>query len=356
VWHGLEQGASLEGVARAAAAAFDLATSDALAAVQSTLTSFRQHGLVAGSDLPERAPVPAEPLVDPRIPPYRAVAVAVASERRYAVLGSRFAVRFTDLAQEHRVHPLFAHLETTEASTADVVVDVVASGGRHFVYRDGEPARGAPGIDRLAPIVKEVLWPLAVYRFPYFLYVHAGVVGDGQRCLLLPAASGSGKSSLTTALCHLGLDYLSDEVALIEPDTFRVRSIPLSLCVKDSGWSLAARYRPDVWTLATHQRGDGKVVRYLPPPLSKGFDPGRSYPASHLVFPRYDPEAVTELRPIARVEALRRLMDECLAIRPPLDATNVEGLVHWMAGLATYELPMSSLDHAAELVRDLLRS
>ena len=39
---------------------------------------------------------------------------------------------------------------------------------------------------------------------------------------LLPAAAGSGKSSLTAALVHSGLGYYSDEVALIEPGTFLV--------------------------------------------------------------------------------------------------------------------------------------
>ena len=49
VWQCMERGAGADGIARAAADAFDLPTSEALAAVRSTLTSFREHGLVAGA-------------------------------------------------------------------------------------------------------------------------------------------------------------------------------------------------------------------------------------------------------------------------------------------------------------------
>ena len=73
-------------------------------------------------------------------------------------------------------------------------------------------------------------------------------------------------------------------------------------------------------------------------------------PVSHIVFPRYDKDAPTELKPIARFEALRRLMGECQALRQRLDRENVAELIRWIAGIDCYALTFSSLDEAAELV------
>ena len=353
VWQGLESARSPAAIAEAVAETFGVAGTEASSLVQSTLGLLREHGLVAGSVLPVRPAAPEPPAVDTRIPPH--AEPKVVAERRYTLLGSRLRVRFTDPTQERWVHPVFAHLEAADGQPTDVVIDLIAGDGHHFLYRDGEPMRLVTAVDRLAPVVKELLWFVAIDRHPHFLYLHAGVVGDDRRCLLLPAPSGGGKSSLTAALCHVGFRYFSDEVALVEPDTFHVRAIPLSLCVKDSGWDLLTRYYEEIPALATHHRNDGKVVRYLPPRRSQLGDVEHSYPVSHIVFPRYDPVATTDLRPLGKVPALRRLMDECMAIRTAFDVSNVTGLVEWMRGVATYELPMSSVDRAAELVATLAR-
>jgi hypothetical protein len=196
--------------------------------------------------------------------------------------------------------------------------------------------------------VKAALWQSAINAHDFLFYVHAGVVGTGETCVLLPAAAGSGKSSLTAALTHRGFRYFSDEVALIEPQTFLVPPMPLAFCVKSTGWDVIARYYPEIRALISHERMDGKVVRYIPPPAA-AIQQMRA-PVSHIIFPRYDKDGTTELKPIARSEALRRLMDECLALHQRLDQDNVGELVRWIAGIDCYALRFSSLEEAAELV------
>jgi hypothetical protein len=53
---------------------------------------------------------------------------------------------------------------------------------------------------------------------PGILSLHAGSVAVATRACLLPADSGSGKSSLVTAAMLDGADYLSDEFALLSHD------------------------------------------------------------------------------------------------------------------------------------------
>lgn len=50
------------------------------------------------------------------------------------------------------------------------------------------------------------------------VFVHAGAVAWGGRALILPGASGSGKSRLVEALVRRGAVYLSDDLAVIDRD------------------------------------------------------------------------------------------------------------------------------------------
>jgi hypothetical protein len=183
------------------------------------------------------------------------------------------------------------------------------------------------------------------------------VVGDGESATLLPASAGSGKSSLTAALSRAGFDYFSDEIALLEEPTLAVRPIPLAICIKSTGWELMAPFFPEVRSLKSHRRADEKIVRYVPPPaFTKGSDRDRAYPVRRIVFPRYRPDVPTFLRPVARVDALQRLMAECLVVPVPLTGRRIARLVRWIEQVDCYELAMSSLDEAVGLVRSLSRS
>jgi hypothetical protein len=59
-----------------------------------------------------------------------------------------------------------------------------------------------------------------------FVFLHAGAVASRQGAILMPAASDSGKSSLTLALLSTGFEYLSDEYAAIDPITTRAYPVP----------------------------------------------------------------------------------------------------------------------------------
>ncbi len=62
-------------------------------------------------------------------------------------------------------------------------------------------------------------------------FVHAGVVGWNGRAIVIPARSGSGKSSLVKALVRAGATYYSDEFAVLD-ERGRVHPYPLPLTVR----------------------------------------------------------------------------------------------------------------------------
>lgn len=340
----------------------EISLDEAATWISATLDALGSHGLLVGTELPAAMVVPPLPdvrqdLEKAKIPPYEEF-VSVA-EGHYRLLGTNAFVRYGHLAQKRMVESVIGHLSCDSATPPAVTIDIqcefwttswnvrqIASN----IYCNGKPEGRAIRLSSVGPMVKSALWTIAVNAHDFLLDLHAGVVGKDGRCILLPAAPGSGKSSLTTALAHSGLDYYSDEVALVERFSFQVAPVPLAICVKNTGWDLMSRYYPELPNLPIHRRGDDKLVRYVPPPS----DAIHSKPArvSHIIFPRYSMDGPTRLVPLERSAALARLMDQCLALRLRLDPVSVRSLVGWISDIDCYALAFSSLDEAVTLIRN----
>ena len=293
------------------------------------------------------------------VPPYQPFEVA--AEKHYRLLDTCARVRFARLDQVPRVDSVIGHLVSAESKSPTVAFDIGATtlpNGfiRSYLYKDEQPLDSVTGLYRLAPVIKGAVWEAAVNAYDFRFYVHAGVVGKDENCILLPAAAGSGKSSLTAALAHRGFRYFSDEVALLERGTLKVPPVPLAFCIKKTGWDLIARYFPQLLDMPSHRRGDDKIVRYIPPPTCGVAVAQTSAPVHQIIFPRYEATASTKLAPLSRSEALGRLMAECLALRERLTKDNVEELIAWISAIDCYQLTFSSLDEACREIERVIEA
>jgi hypothetical protein len=176
-----------------------------------------------------------------------------------------------------------------------------------------------PGPDRisvrlLAPLAGDAAWAfaqvpllialLAALRPRGLHHLHAAALSapDG-RSLLVAGDAGCGKSTLAAALVLAGCGYLGDDVVLLARPP-RLLSLPRAFHLSDRSAALvpgaaAAEARR---TLAGKRAVDpralfpGRELREAPAP-------------SALVFPRVVDRPDTVLRPMARVEALGRLVE-----------------------------------------------
>ena len=178
-------------------------------------TGVLEGGQAAPIDMPPQA-VP-KTLKKP-LPP--ASNLAFHTQRHYRLLDTFFRVQFTTAEQESWVHPVLNHLEASVSCHAETRIHVTEACGKLIVYVDEQPTLSCARIAELAPLVKAAVWQIAVRNHNFFLDIHAGVVGDGRQCILFPAPPGHGKSMLTAALSKAGMQYFSDEVALIEGGSF----------------------------------------------------------------------------------------------------------------------------------------
>ena len=323
--------------------------------VDGLLEVLRSGGFMAGSPPPRPKRDEEElPPLPPHMPPSPSFTPAL--EQRYRLLDTCALIRFQETSQARMVDSVIGHLGVDDNTPATLTIDLPGARWNTdqletFIYRNREPLSHAPRLSFLGPLVKSILWTSAINAHPFLFYIHAGVVGSGSNCLIFPAAPGSGKSSLTAAMVDRGFRYFSDEVALIETPEFDVRPMPLAFCAKRSGWDVMARYFPRIMDVPMHRRFDGKDVRYVAPPPERVQH--RSGRVSHIVFPKYEANKETRLTLVPRADALRRLMEECLALRTHLSVELVQKMIDSLSRIDCYALTFSSLDEAVGLISNV---
>ena len=127
------------------------------------------------------------------------------------------------------------------------------------------------------------------------LLLHAAVVERDGRAVIMSGISGAGKSTLALLLAQQGWRFLSDEFALIEPETGMVVPFPRPVSLKNESLSVipaGSRLGP---LLAGTPKGDIRHVAPTPEALAAMDRPAK--PAL-LLFPRFGfPDATRILPP-----------------------------------------------------------
>ncbi len=349
IWCGLEERRSRAELVASVMDSFGLGTDQASRYVADCLTLFDGWGVFAGR---VREPAPRMPSIAPMA---RRIATPDLESRilrwhRYRLLDGVAEIGFCDDVAHHWVHALLGYLEAPGAAPVTTRLHVVPTATGYQIARDNILWLDDLAPDQLGPLIKALVWQACVRETPHVLNIHAGAVADGEHCILLPGRPGSGKSTLSAALGRSGYTYLSDEVALLAAPDLRVRPVPLAMCVKSTGWDVLAPFYPELTSLPVHRRGDGKIVRYLRPPI----EPAQlraSYAVSRIVFPRYVPGCATTLWPLGAVEGLRRLLGECVSTPTGLTMDLVATMVDWIGHVHCAELEQSSIPDAIARLR-----
>jgi hypothetical protein len=105
--------------------------------------------------------------------------------------------------------------------------------GIYSMYSDAICIHDSPGKEYALMMMDAQIQAYVALESPNFIFVHAGVVGDGDRAIVLPGSTFSGKSTLVRALLAAGAVYYSDEYAAID-EAGLVHPYPVALSVRPS--------------------------------------------------------------------------------------------------------------------------
>jgi hypothetical protein len=103
--------------------------------------------------------------------------------------------------------------------------------GHLNVLCDEKPVAGPFDLRLALGILDAELRMYIALNAPEHVFVHAGVVGVGERAIVLPGRSFAGKTTLVAALVKAGAEYWSDEYAVLDADGL-VHPYPKPLSVR----------------------------------------------------------------------------------------------------------------------------
>lgn len=267
----------------------------------------------------------------------------------YELLTLRLLVR-----SEHRelARALRWHLEDFRRPAleeCDVVVEVLSSpDGKLSYFRDGlEERSGSP-----TGILRHALWDihgLVPFRASGFLFLHAGAVVRNGVALLMPAAMGEGKSTLTAALIQRGHAYLSDELGVLNVASGMAYPFQRRIALHPK----ALGYLPGLEERLRDRKG---ISIELPDRYAGAADLGGSIgqPArvGRVVFLGPDREGDARLIPMTRAEATVELARYCFNLFR-YGQKGVTLLARVAAGGESYTLQGGTIRERANLIAGL---
>jgi HprK-related kinase A len=160
-----------------------------------------------------------------------------------------------------------------------------------------------------APMVEAGLnWCVGNFAHQYVV-IHAATLERGGQALLMPAPPGSGKSTLCAALVHRGWRLLSDEFALVDPDTGVLQPIPRPVALKGPSIALLRAWSPSAWFGPEVDNNEGETVSYMRPPMESVDATGTRAMPGWIVIPQFVPDAPPTIEPMSRARALMHLAD-----------------------------------------------
>ena len=337
IWDIFKTGAPFAELVREFASAYDIPRDVAAQDVTRTLDDWRSGllSLQRGSSrtvLPEEIPVSS---------------TADFFARDYLVEGKsvRVILQTSELSEEiaPRLEPL-----PRASSAPDFTFRVVESSDGFHIFCDhycvaSEQDVGATRAVLLQEIVRRCRGRDCLASF------HAGACGSNSRCVIFPASTQSGKTTLAAVLMKMGLTFYGDDSVLLERDTFSVPIMPFALTVREGSWDILHPRFPELQDAPIISRY-GQRVRFLPPVRTKADEQCGQVAA--IVFVQFDPDAATEVSSLDALQTLLRLRESGFWVAH--DQQSIRAFLAWIQSTASFAMSYSDVDQAAAIIHRLV--
>ncbi|MCB1963733.1 MAG: HprK-related kinase A [Rhodocyclaceae bacterium] len=142
-------------------------------------------------------------------------------------------------------------------------------------------------------------WCIASNAHQYLL-LHAAVLAKDDQAIVMPAAPGSGKSTLCASLTLNGWRLLSDELAIIDPQTREVHGLARPVNLKNASIDVIQKRYPQALMNAPIPDTKKGTVSHLCPPPSSAAQHQKPAHIRWIMTPRYNAAlscSPTELAP-----------------------------------------------------------
>ena len=177
-----------------------------------------------------------------------------------------------------------------------------------FLFDQIEPFKPLPENHAFAMFEWGLNWVVASTALQY-VFVHSAVLAKQKKAVLFPAAPGSGKSTLTSYLAQHGWQLLSDEMALVKPESTQVVPFVRPICLKNNSIDIAKQwYDSKSFSSIAKNTHKGDVAHVAAPPSSVELNT-QSAEIKSLVFPKYKQDCETKIYELTQAQAFTKLTE-----------------------------------------------
>jgi hypothetical protein len=183
-----------------------------------------------------------------------------------------------------------------------------------------------------------------------YVALHAAAGAWGGRGIIFPGPPDAGKTTLVAGLTRVGFAYLTDEAALINPQTGFLHPFPRALAMDEHSIDVIPGLRQKL------PPDHDQFMRYryhVPPDDLRPGAVGRPCRVEFVIAPRYEAGTRTALEPMSRAEALMMLAENSFNL-VRFGGKGVESLRQAMDGVRCYRLQAGSLDESIRSVLDVM--
>lgn len=180
-----------------------------------------------------------------------------------------------------------------------------------------------------------------------YLIIHSAVVEKDGQAAILPAPTGSGKSTLCAALVSKGWRLLSDELALVRLDSGELVPLPRPISLKNASIDIIRRYAPGaVFSREVADTVKGTIAHMKAPAgsVARAAEPARP---AWIIFPKYQAGAAPALEPLAPARAFMDLAGNAFNYSL-LGAEGFDAMARLIDSTSSYSFTYSALDDAVE--------
>lgn len=220
-----------------------------------------------------------------------------------------------------------------------------------FELDGAEPFHPLPA-EQAAPMFEWGLNYCVAQRPLGTLVMHAAVLAQGERALMLPGFPGAGKSTLcaSLALCEQWR-LLSDELAILDPVDGRLIPHPRPISVKNRAIAVVSAF-PGARLGPVYNDTRKGSVSHLASPASALREACVRPRVAWVVFPRFDPQAPPRCAQISRVEAFALISEQSFN-QERMGEHGFRALCDLLDAARCYEIGYRSTDEGLALVRQL---
>jgi len=258
-----------------------------------------------------------------------------------------------------QLHKLYKNYELAQDEIAEFHVRIVAtrpirkplSVYVRFLLDGQSPFADFPEEQALAVLEWGINLAIAI-RVNNLMLLHSAVLERNGHVLLFPAWPGSGKTTLSTVLCHRGFRLFSDEFGLMDPQAGVFFPIPRLMPLKNESINVVKNYLPEAifgQEIPNTQKG---TVAHVRPPEESMRRAQESAKAKWIIFPKWIANSKMDLLSLPDSEAFMLLASNSFNYEI-LGETGFQAVTSLIKTCICYKLVYSEFDDVLAAIQTL---